>query len=164
MQIFYSDPSFIQCAIDLDDSRLRKQILEFAQICSTTLWIENCDIAETLYAQGKIYLPCHEHHPIVKNCKYNFYTCLKFAFICYNEHLYRKGNVHKSVAVLKNLLDYVYLFDKYEHKEFQNNTTNHKHIKNLHEAYKKELILKWNNDKLLPVWTKRNKPIFYKEI
>jgi hypothetical protein len=41
-------------------------------------------------------------------------------------------------------------------------TTNHKHIENIYNAYKKELQLKWKHDKVAPKWTNRQTPNFYK--
>ncbi len=72
MQIFWPEYDFKESAKVLDDKRLNKQIIELSQILSTAIWIEDCDLAETLYAGGKIYLPSHENHPVTKNCKYYY--------------------------------------------------------------------------------------------
>jgi hypothetical protein len=167
MQIFLTNPDFSQCAKDLDDKRLNKIIVESAQIASTALWINRCDIAETLYSQGEIYLPTHEHHLLCRWASENYNN---FLFVIYyasslcREYTYRFNKKHKTERIIGNL--FCILFDEfinYEEKSLMPNcTTNHKHIENIYEAYKSELTLKWNNDKIVPKWTGRNKPKFYK--
>jgi len=152
MQIFVISDDYKECALYLDDRRLNKQIIECCQILSTALWIENCDLAETLYSEDKIYLPTHENHPICRNTKYFYNNLLKYTFECIVEWKYRFNKIHGCNKYLTNLKTYD-IFNKYTAQPFINATTNHKHIDNLHEAYKQELQLKWKNSK--PKWTKR---------
>jgi hypothetical protein len=156
MQLFITSPYYRTCAINLDDKRLNKQIIEGCQILSTAIWTENCDIAETLYAEGKIYLPMHEFHPLVIHSKYNYLETCKFIFECIVEWKHRFGKVHGCNKYLGCLMLHAGLFDKYTQKPFINSTTNHKHIENVYESYKKELTFKWNND--IPKFTNRAMP------
>lgn len=159
MQLFISDPNYRQCAINLDDRRLNKQIIEGIQILSTAIWIEDCGFAEISYSQGLIYLPSHEKHPIVKNVKYHFYEACNFIAACTMEYWARFNKVHGCRKYLSPLLLHSNLFNKYNYKPFINATTNHKHIENVYEAYRKELCYKWNVlDKKEPKFTKRAMP------
>lgn len=167
MQIFLTNKELRQCAKDLDDKRLNKIIVESMQIISTSFWINDCDAAETLYSEKKIYLPTHEHHPLVKWCAENndnySFVIIYCIHLCY-EYKFRFGKFHKTLNILYNLISkrYINFYPIEENIKMPNATTNHKHIKNIYEAYKKELILKWNNDKIKPKWTKRDKPNWYK--
>ena len=156
MQLFITSPDPFLCANYLDDKRLNKQIIECIQILSTALWMRDCNIAETLYSKGKIYLPTHENHPICKNAKYHYLDILRFTGACTYEYLCRFYKNHKCLYYLIILYDYFYLFEeKYPHKPFLNCTTNHKHISDVYKAYKAELHLKWSTDKVQPKWSNR---------
>lgn len=166
MQLFVSDSDFRTCAIHLDDYRCNKIIVEAAQISSTALWKTNCDLAETMYSKGEIYLPTHENCELCKwaaSSFHNFQKTVNYGLALFEEYLYRFGKPHKTLKILLNLLS----INQEQFKVFGkdtpmiNYTTNFKHIEDIHEAYKHELILKWNTDKKQPVWTKRVAPIFY---
>lgn len=167
MQIFLLYNNYRLSAVSLDDKRLNKQIIELGQILSTAIWIENCDIAETLYAEGKIYLPTHENHPVVRNCKHYFKAANYYFQHLLVEYKYRFSKNHKCDSIVDRywtdtFWDHYYLFNKYIEKPFGNHTTNHKHIKDVNEAYRLCLAEKWKNDKIVPKWTNRPVPIFYK--
>jgi hypothetical protein len=170
MQIFIPYNDHRLSAISLDDKRLNKQIIELGQILSTAIWIENCDIAETLYAEGKIHLPTHENHPIIINCKYYYYEALNYLYILLKEYEYRFLKRHSSYLKAKNFITCSSIFFRYqyEHKPFGNHTTNNKHIiwlywlKDVNKAYRFCLAEKWKNDKVVPKWTNRPVPEFYK--
>ncbi len=80
-----------------------------------------------------------------------------------NEYGYRFDKRHKLDFTWNDLWEQQGLFTKYPAKPFGNHTTNHKHIENVYDAYKKELQLKWKHDKVAPKWTNRPTPDFYKE-
>lgn len=162
MQIFIPHNDYRLSAASLDDKRLNKQIIELGQILSTAIWIENCDIAETLYAEGKLYLPTHENHPVVRNCKHYYYEALHYLEHLLDEYEYRFLQVHKCELLLNGFREYNHLFIFYVYKPFRNHTTNHKHVTNINEAYRLCLVEKWKNDKVAPKWTKRPVPEFYK--
>ncbi len=163
MQIFIPYNDYRLSAISLDDKRLNKQIIELGQILSTAIWLENCGIAEALYAEGKIHLPTHENHPIIRNCKYYYYEALDYLYILLKEYEYRFLKRHSSYLKAKNFITCYSIFFRYqyEHKPFGNHTTNHKHITNIYEAYRLCLAEKWKNDKVIPKWTNRLVPKFY---
>jgi hypothetical protein len=160
MQIFYSYPDLKKCAEFLDDSRLNKQCLESAQILSTVLWIKDCGLAETMYKQGQLYLPSHEHHPIVKWVAMsggNFRFAVDFFHAVLVEFKNRFGKQHASSKFLDNFHPWLVSWDKTDLIPFPNCTTNHKHIDDVNEAYRLELQLKWENDKRFPKFTKGKK-------
>ena len=166
MQIFRTDRSAIVTAHQLDDRRLSKAIVEAAQVVSTAVWKTNCYLAESLYSKGKIYLPSHESHPIVKwtaekPCN-KLYVCDYGWMLCY-EFQYRFLKMHKSKSVFRNLRELI--FNVYVNEGFKgqpNFTTHHQHVDNVYEAYQKELCHKWRTlDKQEPKWTRREVPNFY---
>lgn len=162
MQIFITYPDYSESAASLDDKRMNKQIIELGQILSTAIWIENCDLAETLYAEGKIYLPTHENHPVIRNCKYYYFGAIHYFTTLMLEYRFRFNKEHSCHDMFYSFWNLQYLFVTYPQMEFQNHTTNHKHIENVYDAYKKELQLKWKHDKIAPKWTNRPTPEFYK--
>jgi len=170
MQIFLTSPDYAQCARDLDDVRLRKIIVESAQIASTALWINNCDLAETLTSQGLCYLPSHENRPLVKWAASDyevFRDCLRYCQCLCDEYFDRFYKKHKTFNICMNLVSIALPkhFKKYEQWVeivYVNATTNHKHIHDVYEAYRQELCLKWKNDKKPPIWTNRQQPHWYK--
>lgn len=181
MQIFFPYNDYRLSAASLDDKRLNKQIIELGQILSTAIWIENCDIAEALYAEGKIYLPSHENHPVIINCKHYFKAANYYLQHLLAEYKYRFSKNHKCDQIActnkrdpmagiywtdtfcgDTFWEHSYLFNKYIDKPFGNHTTNHKHIQNIYEAYRLCLAEKLNNDKIVPKWTNRPVPKFYK--
>lgn len=168
MQMFVTSPDCYQCSVDLDDVRLRKIIVESAQILSTSLWINNCDKAEILTANKLCYLPTHENHPIVKwtsICYGNFKWCLNYCRELCLEYKTRFNKKHKTFNIWLSINNYInninFKSEKIERDKHINCTTNHKHIDNVYEAYQLELKNKWFNDKRKPIWTNRNKPNFY---
>lgn len=164
MQIFLPDHNYYISADSLDDRRLNKQIVELCQILSTAVWLENCNVAEILYAKGKIYLPTHENHPIIRNCKYCYYNTVDYLYVLLKQYEYRFLKKHSCYSKVRNFEYCSHLFNKYkpEFKFFGNYTINHKHILNMHEAYRLCLVEKWKNDKVVPNWTNRPVPKFYK--
>ena len=167
MQMFWTNPNPKQCAMDLDDKRLNKMIIETCQIMSTAIWKVNCDVAETLYSEGKIYLPTHENHQIVVwsgGSFRNYLTCTVYLFELLVEYRYRFNKLHSCIEKYRNLQNYIYLFSGTMETKPLNCTTNHKHIKDTYLAYQKELCYKWSTtDKKAPVWTKRKVPVFYQK-
>lgn len=170
MQIFLSSPDIFNCAKNLDDLRLNKQIIEACQIASTAAWKLDCSFGETLTSQKIAYLPTHENHPLVIWTSENYNNLLsivQFGLICSNEYYIRFHRAHKTNE------NFFYFWHKlldiasFTHEIINNInlipncTTNHKHIKDIHKAYKQELIFKWKKDKKFPKWTNRQAPEFW---
>ena len=146
MQLFISDEDLYGAALNLDNRRLNKQIIEGCQILSTALWMNNCDVAESLYKAGEIYLPTHEHHPVVKWCamsRGNYAKTIRFIRAC----LVTYKKEHKCGCMLINFMLYMGLIKAGEFTGWQNFTSNHKHIENVYEAYKQCLKEKYYDTK-----------------
>jgi len=165
MQIFLPSDNLHECAKALDDKRLNKIIVESAQIASTAIWINDCDLAETLVNENKIYLPTHEYHPLCKwashsYLNYNFTTnyCL---FLCmeYSMRFHKKHTTFSKWPFLSMVLPTV--FKDFNQTNPINATTNHKHITDIYEAYRLELLYKWKTQKTKPVWTNRKQPEWF---
>lgn len=138
MQLFISNSNLRIAAKNLDNKRLNKQIIEGCQILSTVLWMTNCGVAETLCSQGQIYLPTHEHHPVVKwgaSCRLAYNKTLVFIDNCLWEYKERFKKEHSSRKRVDCLWSYCYLLENNNWTDWQNFTTNHKHIKDVYEAY-----------------------------
>jgi hypothetical protein len=169
MQIFLLSENFSSCAKCLCDLRLNKILVESVQIISTALWINNCNVAESMYSKGHIYLPAYEKHPICQWASENsvhYMTVIKYASHLDFEYHHRFEKEHASSGVLDRLsTDEVFfkILDKYPERDFPNCTTHMKHIKDVHRAYRQELVFKWQRDKRVPKWTKRTVPSFYTE-
>lgn len=169
MQIFLTSPDMDTCARDLDDKRLNKIIVESAQIASTALWINNCDVAETMYANGHCYLPTHEHHPLVVWASENighYYFVLRYGKALCKEYKYRFGKVHKTRAIISRLIVGMYSWDIDKNDMFcvmPNCTTNHKYVNDIYEAYRLCLLEKWQEQKVAPVWSNRIRPDWYNQ-
>jgi len=168
MQIFLPSENIMECAKALDDKRLNKIVVESAQIASTVLWINDCDIAETLTANGKCYLPTHENHPLVRWCassNENFSFVLDYLFELCVEYTYRFEKRHKTADILFSLANNSGRYvggKKVGVVTPINATTHYKHINwSVYEAYRLEMAYKWNNQKKPPVWTRRCKPSWY---
>lgn len=168
MQIFRTSPCDKMCALHLDDKRLNKIILESMQIISTALWLNDCPKAESLCAQGIIYLPSHEKHPLCRwasEHSWNLFSVFSYGINLYNEYKYRFEKGHKAGEKLHDLFWSQslssYLPRKKGSPSLQPNCTKHfKHLP-LYYAYTAELNYKWRRDKKSPTWTKRNQPAIY---
>lgn len=152
MNIFVTDKNPYLSAIVLDNKRVNKMIVESCQILSTVLFKWNIDEYP--------YKPTHLHHPCVKWTEYsnNNYSWLfeHFVALC-DEFVVRYGKRHKCS-------EYISLF--YKFKGLWNNDITFYNCSgyneiNIFESYKKCLITKWDNDKVIPKWNNRKKPYFY---
>jgi len=152
MNIFAVDSDTTECARWLDDSRLRKMIVETVQIISTAEYICGGDISG-------LYKPTHIHHPVNKwasNSSRNT-DWLILLFLAYkDEYLWRIGRWHKTFNYTNRLLE-IYCGDLYP-QDFPN-CTRFKDRPTF-EAVKCELHQKWREDRLNPhksnpKWTKR---------
>ena len=157
MNIFVTDPDPRKCAIALDDARLRKMIVETAQLLSTALHEWGHEQA------ANVYKPTHRNHP----CNLWARTRVANARWLY-EHLDAMGEEfrtrfdksHKThglvvpfYAALRDLYD-----EEYNETSPFPNCTPYKEWDDVTEAYKQTLRDKWANDKRPPKWTNRELP------
>jgi hypothetical protein len=169
MNIFVTSPSALIASRDLDDVRLRKMILETAQMCATA-FREGWNINTT-------YKSSHKNHPCnvwARKTPANLYWLIDYGLLLHEEYKFRwPGKTHKSGHELKEL-DRVYIdcfedLHSCEETPFANcarrtdQGIDFTHIPNVHEAYRLYLNARWALDKRQPKWTRRGPPDWLEE-
>lgn len=170
MNLFVSDPCPVVSAQALDDKRIRKMVLETAQLLCTVIpqrLVLNNDQLLLMYRST------HVRHPITHWCgdapenllwTYRHYQALSI------EYGHRFNKPHKTItqfAVVFAELFASFGFETPLPANFQNNARSiergidFSHIENVHEAYRQYLTTRFNTDKLTPQWTNRQKPAWY---
>lgn len=141
----------------LDDKRVSKMILETAQLLSTAIHIVNPNNALPIYKVT------HKNHPVgvwIRSSLQNYIYALNYFKVISEEHTYRTGNVHKSSLLYPIFMQFIAdnptAFPIAEQTPFAN-CTEFKQDE-VHTAYKKTLLAKWQNDVRKPKWTNRSKP------
>lgn len=157
MNIFATDPDPKKCAEALDDKRLIKMILESAQLISTAARLNGSD-------NTRLYKSTHVKHPCTiwtGEHKANYQWLLDhYIYLCV-EYERRFTKKHKSFLLYSAIYrSQHYLKDSELHDPFVN-CTPYKDLE-VHLAYKKTLVDKWNNDKRPPKWTNSNPPSWVK--
>lgn len=160
MNLFVPSPEIRPSVEALDDKRVVKMVLETAQLLSTAIRI--LDPETTL----PVYKMTHKNHPVsiwIRSSQDNYkYGLNYFVAICF-EYTHRFGKTHKSQALLEHFLAFYNTFViKANLPLIQTQFANCTEFKTdeVHTAYKKTLTSKWNNDKITPRWTNRNKPMW----
>ncbi len=165
VNIFVTDQNPEIAAKHLDDVRLRKMILETAQMCATALR-ERWGIATT-------YKSSHKNHPCnvwARETPANLMWLLEYGLCLYNEYRYRwEGKTHKSGQELERLFGIAFAeffqspewgmitpFVNCARRSDQN--INFTHMEDTHDAYRQYLNCRWDNDKREPKWTNRGAP------
>ncbi|MFN9303474.1 MAG: pyrimidine dimer DNA glycosylase/endonuclease V [Candidatus Kapaibacterium sp.] len=157
MNIFYSDPCPVKCAINLDSKRVVKMTLETCQILMTSL---NC------YGVSTPYKATHKNHPCciwARETRANFEWLLKHFIALLSEYQYRYGKKHKCFGYVNFLYSNINVIptgNLTDHK----NCTKFKEVDDIILAYRMALKDKWINDKRKPVFHKRNQPSWYNKI
>jgi hypothetical protein len=165
MNIFATNICPIISAINLDDKRLVKMILESAQLLSSAIYLNDNIIYKDIYK------PTHLKHPCTiwaslnsKNWQWLF---VHFHVLC-QEYSFRFYKKHATERLLITLSHYEKCLTVSEQITPFSNCTKSKilqvdftKITNVHEAYKQYLAVKWNNDKTKPKWTNREHPNWF---
>ena len=156
MNIFVTDPDPQKCAIALDDVRLRKMIVETAQLLSTALHEWGHERA------ADVYKPTHRNHPCnlwARENAGNFMWLYEHMNALAAEYQYRFEKEHKTAQLLMPF--YMALWTMLSEANGVTpfpNCTPYKDWEDVTEAYKQTLRDKWANDKRPPKWTKRELP------
>jgi len=151
VNIFAVDERPEVCARWLDDARLRKMIVETAQMLSTATWLWGWKVED-------VYKPTHKGHPCtlwVADSLYNF-SVAHYLLECYLEEFeWRFGKRHKTADVWLVLVEYVGFGEWFDKPRLVDtpNVTPYADWE-VHEAYKQALRDKWAQDKN-PKWTGR---------
>ena len=160
MNIFVTDDDPRISAINLDDKRVIKMILESAQMLCTALHEHGAGhLAQ--------YKATHKNHPANVWCRQtrmNYGWLLMHFVALSNEYTYRTGKVHKSFSLFPELLKGAAYIPDGKLTSYANCAArsdiniSYKHIDHTPTAYKKYLIDRWAKDKLKPKWTNRSRP------
>jgi hypothetical protein len=160
MNIFVTSLDPKECALNLDDKRLVKMVLETAQILSTVC---------SLNGKKVTYKPTHANHPCIKWTKEtdsNYeWLFAHFIALC-AEYTHRFNKIHKCSTLLNELRGPV--ISKLGLTPFVNCTSNKeksisfKNVENIHEAYTLYLNARWKTDILIPKWTNQKPPLWAK--
>lgn len=133
----------------LDDRRLIKMILESAQLLSTAM--------HEAGLPGP-YKKTHTNHPCavwVRQSGGNYHWLLQLMNMQCAEYTRRFGRQHKSESLLGVFAFYAPQVQPMT--PFVNCTTNHKHVSNVFEAYRREMRLKWQKDAHMAKWYRRKR-------
>lgn len=159
MNIFAVSKHPRKCARALDDVRLRKMILETAQMLCTAI---NLKAGE----QVTRYKNSHPHNPLTKwaMSPVNWDWLYHLGAAMGDEYEHRFGKRHASQDVIDELGDSRLWSGKFP-ESFINAAANDKHgisfkhIPDVHKAYRQYLVARWTlTDTRVPTWTKRSPP------
>lgn len=160
MNIFALDQSPKKCAISLDDLRLRKMILETAQLLTAGISAHYEDYYQQYH--HALYKLTHKNHPITKwvmSSIENFNWLVDYFYNLCDEYKFRFGKTHatdvKYTQLLKEITQrttqYGYINFIYCGLELEENLN----VESVTEKYKNLLIHKWKNDVREPKFTGR---------
>lgn len=161
MNIFISDTDPIKSAINLDDKRVNKMLLESAQLLCTALRLNDA-------AHLAKYGTTHINHPSniwARQSRSNYVWLLNHMKGLADEYTFRTGKIHKTYRELyDDLVKGSEFIPDGELTPFANCAArqdmgiNYKHVLDVPEAYRLYLIARWERDKLTPKWTNRSRP------
>lgn len=158
MNLFATDPHPAPASIALDDLRLRKMILETAQLLCTEL-----------RRRGKDYMPyrpTHPMHPVTLSLRHNptLWWTFDYFELLHVEYIHRFGKTHKSYrdCILKFRMAMPAYADPSSailHNSARNlsHGIDYTHLP-VHEAYRRYLSARWSIDYRPPTWTNRQPP------
>ncbi len=151
MNIFATSSDPVISALDLDDKRVIKMILESAQMMAVSI---------NLSGGKSPYKTTHKNHPCaiwVRQNRANYWWLFEhYQALCHVYHD-RFGKQHKTLDYILNWRDGAFLLPKGELTPFVN-CTEFKQIEDVHEAYRLQMNKKWKEDKRVPKWTKYTHP------
>lgn len=168
MNIFVVSPSQRVCARALDDARLRKMILETAQMLCTAVNLEDGK-------QTTPYRNTHIHNPLVKwaGIDRNWQWLLHLGIAYGDEYRKRFGKRHASSEVIDLLYRNPELRGYGQCTYWHNAARNAKHgidfthIQDVHKAYRLYLSARWEKERttprpsgriIPPTWANRRPP------
>jgi hypothetical protein len=161
MNIFVPYPEIIASVRALDDLRLNKMILEDAQMLCDALRARGVD-NKKFPRMYKKFNPKHSCTIWAGSTSENFKWLVRHGAHLEIERLLRGMKRHKSLQIISKCLDFLPVIPKGDLQPFVNCTKDYKHIEDVHEAYRRQLQLKWFCDEEKPVWSNREIPEFYR--
>lgn len=146
----------------LDDKRLNKQIIECIQLLNAYERVKK--------GEGKV---GYSRHPIFLHYTQDMLhisMVVKYCNDCCIEYFYRFNKLHKlegTMLFYKNIYheNWENIEIAYQPYYMEGSLGQPNYVrtyKNVSNLYQRKLAIKWENDKIKPVWTNRNKPDFWR--
>lgn len=168
MNLFVTDPDPVVCAMNLDDKRIGKLLMECNQMMSLAVkshWPEDDGSyvfweTSTELTSGRAYL----NHPVsiwVRQTRANFLWTLEHAVALSNEFQYRFNRDHASGNRLAFMRRYSDVIPEGGLTDFQNSAKNDTfdftHFP-VPDSYRHYLVARWRTDKNAVNFTERHSP------
>jgi len=157
MNIFVTNKNPKIAATHLDDLRLRKMILETAQLLSTAM--NEAGVMKGPYKSTHINHPCSKW---TRESFSNFHWLTEYFIALNKEYYYRFSKYHACSQYIElfsdSVIDFISEHDNLNELTPFVNCTIFKEESNTFRAYREALNRKWLVDKRPPKWTKRTKP------
>jgi len=154
VNIFACDPDPRVCARALDDLRVNKMIVETCQLASAALHAGG-------HGTEELYRPAYLNHPAtlwVAADARNYGWLVRHLAALFDERRWRTGKEeHASRRVFPLLAAHVATDAA---PDTFVNCTPYKDLE-VHEAYRRTLVLKWRGDKRPSRWLRRGPPAFF---
>jgi len=164
MNIFASNPSPVISAINLDDLRVNKMILETAQLLSTAVFWRN----QAKYKELGLYRPTHMNHPCsvwTRRSNANFIWLTIHGLVLCDLYSDTSKKVHKSQEIIEKCAPLHDAFDNEKISEFADcSSYKDNTLLNIFEKYQHTLVDKWDSQRHLPTWRNRPVPSFWESI
>lgn len=166
MNLFVTDPDPVVCAMNLDDKRIGKLLMECNQMMSLALksrWEDDSYVfweTSTELTFGRAYM----NHPVsiwVRQTRANFLWTLEHAVALSNEFQHRFNRDHASGNRLAFMRRYSDVIPEGRLTEFQNSAKNGEidfTFLPVPNSYRHYLSARWSTDKNPVTFTGRNEP------
>jgi hypothetical protein len=158
MNIFATSLSPKESAINLDNKRVVKMVLESMQMLSTAIYF---------YRGNAPYRPNHLNHPCtiwVRNSRKNYDWLLRHFKYLFKEYNYRYKKHHKCESYYKLLKAGKKFIPNRKSTPIADCTTlpkKYDFLTKIEDRYKQCMVNKWLNDKRKPEWTGRKIPEWF---
>lgn len=155
MNIFATSSCPVESARALDDVRLRKMIVETAQLLSTALRLNGLD-------DDRLYKVTHQNHPCavwVRENRDGFVWTALHGDALVREYDYRWPDRGDRYAKAREIFELALNRggSVYDNDMDFPNCTPYKDVADTQESYQLTMMDKWSNDRN-PTWTRRGKP------
>ena len=166
VNIFHTDIDYTKSAINLDDIRVNKMIIESAALLANAIAYhggKDADLPISKTSGKPFKTKAWQNHPSclwVKKSRQNYVWLLGHLEALIEEMEFRKGTIHSMSNNVLRLRDGAIFIPEGELTAFEN-CTPYKSISDPIEAYRLCMVYKWEHDSKAPKWTNREKPDWY---
>ena len=152
MNIFVTDADPVISAKNLDDMRVNKMITESLQMLAVAMYRNGANASQVPYnLNGIAYSKdAHRHHPCTiwaGDNRANYTWLLEHTIALIKEWEMRTGKIQAGAKNIRLVDAWIPNIPDLPISPFVNCTTHHKHIDDVHEAYRLEMLHKWTTKK-----------------